>query len=121
MSHQQIDDFTIIVPERIDIAHCEVEVYERLDRLWKMVERYKMTAPLAITIFDSEARCLRVLRGVRNRIGGWHLEDQASEVTPHIEGEVQSALILNAKDAKGNVLKMRLELEIGCETETVWR
>jgi hypothetical protein len=40
---QGIDDFTIILPELTDMAACELKVYDGLDQLWRMVERYKMT------------------------------------------------------------------------------
>jgi hypothetical protein len=43
-----IDDFTIILPVLTDMAACELKVYGGFDRLWRMVERYKMTAPIAI-------------------------------------------------------------------------
>jgi hypothetical protein len=42
-----IDDFTIVLPEFTDMATCELEIYDGLDRLWQMVERYKMTAPIS--------------------------------------------------------------------------
>ena len=40
---QGIDDFTIILPELTDMAACELKVYDGLDQLWRMIERYKMT------------------------------------------------------------------------------
>jgi hypothetical protein len=56
---QRIDDFTIVLPELTDIATCEFETYDGLDRLWRMVERYKITAPVAIRVVDNKARCVR--------------------------------------------------------------
>jgi hypothetical protein len=53
---QEIDDFTTVLPELIDMASCELKVYEGLDRLWRMVERYKMTAPIPIRVVDNKAR-----------------------------------------------------------------
>jgi hypothetical protein len=41
-----MDDFTIILPELTDITSCDLKVYDGLDRLWRPVERYKMTAPI---------------------------------------------------------------------------
>jgi len=38
---QGIDDFRIILPELTDMAACELKVYDGLDQLWRMVERYK--------------------------------------------------------------------------------
>ena len=50
-----MDDFTIILPELTDMTSCDVKVYEGLERLWRMVERYKMTAPITITVVDKTA------------------------------------------------------------------
>jgi len=44
---QGIDDFTLVLPEWNDMAVCQLKVYEGLDRLWRMIERYNMTAPMA--------------------------------------------------------------------------
>jgi hypothetical protein len=49
---QGIDDFTIVLPELTDMAACELKAYG-LDRLWQMVERYKMTAPIAIKVVET--------------------------------------------------------------------
>ena len=49
MAHA-MDDFTIILPALTDMACCDLKVYDGLDRLWRMVERYKMTAPMTITV-----------------------------------------------------------------------
>jgi hypothetical protein len=58
-----IDAFTIVLPELTDMAAYELKVYDGLDRLWRMVERYKMTAPIAIRVVDNKARSVRALRG----------------------------------------------------------
>ena len=105
---QEVDDFTIILPEWIDMANCELEMYDGLDRLWQMVERYRMTAPIAIRVIDNEATCVRTIRGIRSQIAVWQLEDEPTAVTPSIESKIRSPLTLNVQDAKGNVLKMRL-------------
>ena len=60
---QAIDDFTIVLPELTVMAACELKVYEGLDRLWRMVERYKMIAPIAMRVVDNKARSVRALRG----------------------------------------------------------
>ena len=52
---QGIDGFTIVLPKLTDLAACELKVYEGLDRLWRMVERYKMAAPIAIRVVDKKA------------------------------------------------------------------
>jgi hypothetical protein len=104
---QGIDDFTIVLPELTDLATCELKVYDGLDRLWRMVERYKMTAPIAIRVVDNKARCVRAMRGTRYPAGGWQLEDETTGVAPPLPGEVEFPLTINSQDAKGNVLKMR--------------
>jgi hypothetical protein len=60
---QAIDDFPIVLHELTDMAACELKVYDGLDRLWRTVERYKMTAPIAIRVVDSKVRSVRALRG----------------------------------------------------------
>jgi hypothetical protein len=66
----RIDDFTIVLPELTDMAACELQVYDGLDRLWRMVQRYKMTAPVAIRVVDNRARCLRAIRGTGYQAAG---------------------------------------------------
>ncbi len=100
---QKIDDFTIVLSEWTDIAECELKVYAGLDRLWSMLERYKMTAPITIRVLDNQARCIRAIRGNRSQAAGWQLKDEATAVTPPIASEVEPPLILNVQDAKGNV------------------
>jgi hypothetical protein len=56
-----MDDFTIILPELNAITCCDLQVYDGLDRLWRPVERYKMTAPITITVVDKTARHLRAI------------------------------------------------------------
>jgi hypothetical protein len=109
---QGIDDFTIVLPELIDMAACELKVYDGLDRLWRMVERYKMIAPLVIRIVDKKARCVRVIRGNRSQAAGWQLEDEANPLTPPLESEVEFPLTIHSQDAKGNILKMRLQFGV---------
>jgi hypothetical protein len=109
---QGIDDFTIVLPELTDMAACELKVYGGLDRLWRMVERYKMAAPIALRVVDNKARCVRAIRGIRYQAGGWQLEDETTAVASPIEREVEFPLTINAQDAKGNILKMRLQLGV---------
>ena len=40
------------------------------------------------------------------------LKDEATAVTPPIASQVEPRLILNVQDAKGNVLKMKLQLGV---------
>jgi hypothetical protein len=65
---QGIDDFTIVLPELTDMAACELKVYGGLDRLWRMVERYKMAAPIAIRVADNKARCVRAF-AIKQAVG----------------------------------------------------
>jgi hypothetical protein len=53
-----MNDFTIILPELTDITPCDLKVYDGLDRLWRTVERYKMTDAITITVVDKTARHL---------------------------------------------------------------
>jgi hypothetical protein len=107
-----IDDFTIILPKYTDMAACGLKVYEQLDQLWRMVERYKMTTPIKMRAVDNKARCVRAFRANRNQTGVWQLEDEPTAVAPPLSGEVEFPLTINAQDAKGNILKMRLQFEI---------
>lgn len=109
---QRIDDFTIVLPELTDMAACELKVYDGFDRLWRLVERYKMTAPIAIRVVDNKGRCVRALRGTRYEAGGWHLKDKTAAVAPPPGGEVEFPLSVNVQDARGNILKMRLQLGV---------
>lgn len=107
---QGIDDFTIVLSEWTDMATCKLEMYDGLDRLWRMVERYKLTAPIAIKVVDNKARCVRILRGSRGPTTVWQLEDEAPSVNPPIGDEAEFPLTIETKDAKGNILKMKLQL-----------
>ena len=109
---QKIDDFTIVLCDWTDMAGCELNVYAGLDRLWSMLERYKMTAPITIRVVDNGARCIRAIRGNRSQAAGWQLKDEATALPPPIASEVKPPLILNVQDAKGNVLKMRLQMGV---------
>src|SRR5260370_25687100 len=109
---QGINDFTIVLPELPDMAACELKVYDGLDRLWRMVERYELTAPIGIRVVDNKARCVRAIRATRQQAAGWQLEDEATAVTPPLGSEVEFPLSINSQDAKGNVLKMRLQLGV---------
>ena len=107
-----MDDFTIILPELTDMSSCDLRVYDGLERLWRMVERYKMTAPITITVVDKTARRLRAIRGHRIQAGAWQLEDTLTAATPPMQDEFEFPLTINVKDANGNILKMRLQLEV---------
>ena len=114
---QGIDDFTIVLPELTDMATCGLEMYDGLDRLWRMIERYKMAAPVAIRVVDNTAKCIRVIRGTRDQAACWHLEDVTPAMGSPLEGEVELPLTLNSQDAKGNILKLRLHFKVGGTTK----
>ena len=112
---QAIDDFTIILPEFTDVLTGELKIYHGLDQLWRMVEHYKMTAPLTIRVIDNKARCVRTIRGNHHPTTGWRLEEESSPSKPPFGDEVEFPLTMNTQDAKGNVLKMRLQLAVNTE------
>ena len=109
---QGTDDFTIVLPELTEIAAGELKVYYGVDRLWRMVERYKMTAPIAVRVVDNKARCVRTIRGNRYQAASWQLEDESTAVEPPPGGEVEFPLSINVQDAKGNILKMRAQVGV---------
>jgi hypothetical protein len=90
----------------------EWKLYDGLDRLWRMVERYKMTAPIAIRVLDNKARRVRTIRGNRYQAAGWQLEDETTAAALPLVGEVEFPLTINAQDAKRNILKMRLQFGV---------
>lgn len=114
---QAIDDFTIVLPELTDMATCALGMYARLEPLWRMIARYKMIFPIAITVADNKAKCLRAIRGTRDQAGSWHLQDETTTANSHAEGKVEFPLTLNAQDAKGNILKMRLHFGVEGQPE----
>ncbi len=67
---QGIDDFTIVLPQIRDMGACELRVYSGLDKLWRMVERYKTTAPITIRVADHNDKHVRTIRGHHHQIAG---------------------------------------------------
>jgi hypothetical protein len=108
---QGIDDFTIILVGRTDMAACDLRVYTDLEQLWRMVDRYRMIAPIAISLVDNQVRSIRVIRGSRSQAVGWQLADETTGVAP-LGTEIEFPLTINVQDAKGNILKMRLQLGV---------
>lgn len=103
------DDFTILLPEGTDILRCDLNVYVGLHHLWRMVERYKMTSPVTFRVVDKQARCVRSFRGTHTLEGNWQLEETAvAESSPEVTA-VEFPLNVNSEDAKGNLLKMRVQ------------
>src|SRR6267142_3334989 len=109
---QGIDDFTIVLPELTDMATCGLEMYYGLDRLWRMIERYTLAAPIAIRVADNTAIRLRVIQCTRDQAACWHLADVRTAAGSSLDGEVELPLTLNSQVAKGNILKMRLHFRV---------
>jgi hypothetical protein len=107
---QVTDDFTIILPELTDMVSGELKIYEGLAQLWRMVEHYKMTAPLAIRVIDNKARCVRTICGNHHPTTGWQLAEDTLKAAPG--DEVEFPLTINTQDAKGNKLNMKVQLVV---------
>jgi len=69
-------------------------------------------SPITIRVVDNKTRCVREIRGTRYQAAGWQLEDETTAVASPLGGEVECPLTINLQDAKGNILKMRLQLGI---------
>jgi hypothetical protein len=105
------DDFTIVLDEPGNMESCGIEVFEGFTQLWKLVQRYGMKTPLAITVVDSQSICIRTLRAVHDGSGRWQLTDETSPTSEAHEGKsITFPLTINSKDARGNVLKVRVQL-----------
>lgn len=113
---RELDDFTIALHQSTDMGACDLEVYRGLERLWRMVERYAMRSPISISVVDSKAGPVRSIHGNHDRATGWKLSDQTPALAPAPAGNVEFPLTIRVQDAKGNILKMRLQVH-GGETE----
>jgi hypothetical protein len=78
--------FTIILPELTDVVTGELKIYDGFDQLWRMVEHYKMAAPLAIRVIDNRARCVRTIRVNHHPTTGWQLADDTPSVKQAPDG-----------------------------------
>jgi hypothetical protein len=107
---QQIDDFTILLAESTDLDACDLKVYSGLDRLWRMVDRYEMTSPISISVVDSKAGHVRAICGNHHHATGWNLKDETATAAPALAGNLEFPLTIRVQDAKGNILKMRLQV-----------
>ena len=107
---QEVDDFTIPLHQSTDMGACDLKVYSNLERLWRMVDRYKMTAPLSIRVVVCNEACIRAICGNHDPATGWQLIDQTSSIAQSPEAEVEFPLTLRVQDARGNVLEMKLLL-----------
>ena len=106
-----VDDFTIVLPQLRDMGASELKVYSEINKLWQMVERYRMTTPITIKIVDHKDRYIRTIRGRHDQIAGWQLVDEPSAIDQIAAAAVEFPLTIRVEDAKGNVLKMRLQVE----------
>ena len=106
---REVDDFTISFHQPTDMVACDLKVYSDLGQLWRLVDRYKMKAPISISVVDSNEASVRSICGNHDHATGWHLNDEASVVIPIEEPEFP--LTVRVRDAHGNILKMKLQLE----------
>jgi hypothetical protein len=113
---REIDDFTIALHHSTDMGACDLEVYRGLEGLWRMVERYAMRSPISISVVDNKAGQVRSICGNHHQATGWKLSDQTPTLAPASAGNVEFPLTMRVQDAKGNILKMRLQVR-GSETE----
>jgi hypothetical protein len=58
-----------------------------------------------------QGRYIRTIRGRHDQIAGWQLHDEPSAIDQIAAGAVEFPLTITVEDAKGNVLKMRLQVE----------
>jgi len=105
---REIDDFTILLPHSTDVHACDLKVYSSLDRLWRMVARYRMASPLTITVIDNKAERVRSISGDHDQATGWKLKDGTPRA---LGGNVEFPLTIRVQDARGSILKMRVQLE----------
>lgn len=94
---QGVVDFTIVLPEWTGMGAFELKVYDGLDRLWRMVERYKMPPPIAIKVVDNKTRCVRALRYTRYQVASWQFGDERTAVAPPLGGAVEFLLTITCK------------------------
>ena len=70
-----------------------------------------MTTPITIKIVDHNDGYIRTIRGRHDQVAGWQLHDEPSFIDRTATGAVEFPLTIRVEDAKGNVLKMRLQVE----------
>lgn len=106
----EIDDFTVPLPYSTDLASCDLKLYSGLDRLWRMIALYTMASPLTIAVVDNRAEHVRTIRGSHDEVTGWKLEDETPAVASAVAGGVEFPLTIRVQDARGSILKMRVQL-----------
>ena len=105
---EAIDDFTIQLAHSTDMHACDLKVYSGLDRLWRMVARYRMASPLTITVIDNKAEHMRSICGDHDQTTGWKLKEETPRA---LASNVEFPLTIRVQDARGNTLKMRVQLK----------
>jgi len=70
-----------------------------------------MTKPIPVKIVDHNDGYIRTIRGRHDQIAGWQLHDEPSAIGQTAAAAVEFRLTIRVEDAKGNILKMRLQLE----------
>jgi hypothetical protein len=75
-----------------------------------------MTSPLTITVVNNKAERVRSIRGNHHETIGWELKD---EIEPPVAGNAEFPLTIRVQDARGNILKLRLQLELAATDSTV--
>jgi len=91
---------------------CDLDVYSGLDQLWRLIQRYAMTAPISISVVDNKGEYVRAICGIHRQGTGWDLKDETPAVLQCPPGEMELPLTIRVRDAKGNVLKMRLHIDL---------
>jgi hypothetical protein len=106
---QEIDDFTILLSHSTDMHACDLKVYSGLDRLWRLVARYRMASPLTITVIDNKAEHVRSICGNHDQATGWKLKEGTP---PALAGSVEFPLTIRVQDARRSILKLRVQREV---------
>lgn len=75
-----------------------------------------MTSPLTITVLDNKAERVRSICGNHDEATGWKLQD---EIEPAVAGNAEFPLTIRAQDARGNTLKLSVQLELAVTDSTV--
>lgn len=68
-----------------------------------------MTSPLTITVLDNKAERVRSICGNHRQATSWELKN---EIEPAVARTAEFPLTIRVQDARGNILKLRVELEL---------
>jgi hypothetical protein len=106
------DDFTIVIDQPWN-TECGIEVFEELPQLWRLVDRYRMKPPLTINVIDNQSIGIWTLTALHDQSGKWRLTDETPPGAAHADQPIAFPLIINSKDSRGNILKVRIQLATG--------